>query len=494
MKNIFRFLSLILLTTAFYGCKDDIMDVPNENNPNFKNVYARGEDVEKVASGLFKTAFQGEHYASGVMPMLGVAADNTTCSWGNFAMRDMSWEPRDHAWDNSPTYSNNTYTKYSFDKWYSSIVTAATVIKAINEGANIGTNGADNDRTKAFARFAMGLAYGDLALVYDRAFLVDETKTVEGTLDAAVSYKEIATAALGYLEEAMTLSNSNFTIPKSWLGTNADMSNADFKKLVSTTAARLLAYVPRNKTELAQVDWNKVKTYADNGITSDFNVVQDNDSWVYEAATYLTYSGWGRTDMYVVHMMDPTMPQHWDDSPSFPHPAESTAPIDQRLKTDFEYLSFNDFQPARGYYHFTCYRWNRYDEELDQWIGPKPYYEKAENDMLRAEARAYLGDLQGAADIINAGTRTTRGQMEPVAANLADVLQAIHHERHVELYVSGMGLQFFEMRKRDLLQKGTPLHLPLPAQTLQTMGLKEFYTFGTVAKADGTNTSNSGWR
>jgi hypothetical protein len=85
--------------------------------------------------------------------------------------------------------------------------------------------------------------------------------------------------------------------------------------------------------------------------------------------------------------------------------------------------------------------------------------------------------------------------MTPVAAVAADLVKAIHHERHVEMYVTGMGLQFFEMRKLDLLQKGTPLHLPLPAETLQTFGEPlPYYTFGTVAKADGVNTSNGGWR
>jgi hypothetical protein len=128
-------------------------------------------------------------------------------------------------------------------------------------------------------------------------------------------------------------------------------------------------------------------------------------------------------------------------------------------------------------------------------IGPKPQIMKAENDMLKAEARAYTADLAGAATIINAGTRKTRGQMADVAAVSADVIQAIHHERNVELYTTGMGIQFFEMRKRDLLQKGTPLHFPIPAKTQQTMGLVvPFYTFGTVALADGINTSNAGWR
>lgn len=115
--------------------------------------------------------------------------------------------------------------------------------------------------------------------------------------------------------------------------------------------------------------------------------------------------------------------------------------------------------------------------------------------MLRAEARAYLGELAEAAAIINAGTRTTRGKMDPVKETLEDVLKGIHHERHVEMFVSGSGLQFFEMRKLDLLQKGTFLHFPIPAGTLETFNLTPpFYTFGTVAKADGKGTSNGGWK
>jgi hypothetical protein len=247
---------------------------------------------------------------------------------------------------------------------------------------------------------------------------------------------------------------------------------------------------------LAAVNWAKVKTYADGGLTSDFIVMQDGGAkWYDSAGDYLVYQGWGVTDNYVVNMMDPTMPKHWTDVSTFPYPKESTAPIDQRLVTDYEYVASQWFQAARGYYHYSPYRNKRYDEMYVNAIGPKPQIMKAENDMLKAEARAYTADLAGAATIINASTRKTRGQMADVAAVSADVVQAIHHERNVELYTTGMGIQFFEMRKRDLLQKGTPLHLPIPAKTQQTMGLVvPFYTFGTVALADGINTSNAGWR
>ncbi|MGN6294580.1 MAG: hypothetical protein ACTHMV_17660 [Chitinophagaceae bacterium] len=493
MKKINKFLLIALAASGLlFGCKK--MDVPNENNPDFLKVFNSGADVESVASGLYNTIFTGEHSASGVECMLATAADHVTCSWGNFGMRDMSFEPRNNAWNNAPTYANASNLKFSYDKWYSAVGTASDVLKALDGGIQI-DGGAGNARAKAFAKFALGVAYGNMALVFDKVHIVDETKTVEPNLAAASPYKEVAAAAIAYLDEAIALTDGSFTIPASWLGMPGDLSGADFKKLINTSAARILAYLPRNKTELAAVDWPKVKTYADNGITFNWIIQMDGTSkWYMEAGDYLTYPGWGRTDMRVVHMMEPSLPEHWDDSPSFPHPAEPATALDARLKTDFEYMGSNDFLAARGYYHFTCYRNSRYDDVYTNAVGPKPTIMKVENDLLRAEARAYTNDPQGAADIINAGTRVTRGHMAPVAANLAAVVDALHHERHVELYTTGCGIQFFEMRKLDLLQKGTPLHLPIPGATLQLFGETDFYTFGTVANADGIGTSNKGWR
>ncbi|MFA5245057.1 MAG: hypothetical protein WC380_07110 [Pedobacter sp.] len=495
----FKYIYAIALTLFLVqGCKKDLLKVENLNQPDFDKVFSNGVALENLTAGLYNTIYNGEHMGSGVQPMLATASDNVSCSWGNFGMRDMSWEPRNNAWNNAPTYSYQSSTLNLWNNMYSAINTASDVLKAINDGVNIGVAGAGNPRAKAMCKFAQGVGYGNLAMVFDKAFIVDEKTPAKGsTLDAADPYTAISAQALIYLDEAIALAGSNtFTIPKEWLGTDKDYSSAEFKKLASTYAARVMSYTPRNKSQLAAVNWAKVKTYADAGITSDFIVIQDGYAkWYDEAGDYLVYQGWGVADNYVVNMMDPTMPQHWTDSPTFPYPAESTNPIDQRLKKDFEYIGSQWFQAARGYYHYSPYRNKRYDEMYVAAVGPKPQILKAENDMLRAEARAYTADLIGAAIIINAGTRKTRGEMADVIPLSANVIQAIHHERHVELYTTGFGLQFFEMRKRDLLQKGTPLHLPIPAKTQQTMGLTPpFYTFGTVAKADGTNTSNGGWR
>ncbi len=496
MKQFGKILAFSALAFSLAACSKDVLDVENNNDPDYKKVYAVGKDVENVASSLYNTIYGGENAYGGVKMMLATAADNVSCSWGNAAMRDMSWEPRNSAWNNAPSYSNNGHTKLTFDRMYSAINTASNVIKAINDGVEIGDGGADNDRTLAFAKFVQGVGYGNLALVFDRGFIVDEDNTVEPVLGSAVDYNQVATAALGYLDEAISLSSGDFTIPAAWLGSDHDVPSDEFRQICNTAAARIMSYVPRNKAELAAVNWAKVQQYADAGITADWNVLMDNYiKWYDEAGDYLTFNGWGITDMYVVHLMDDTQPQHWDDRPDFPYPPKSTDPDDERLLTDFQYVPSNWFQAARGYYHFSNYRMSRYDALYVNADDNKAVVMASENDMLRAEARAYQGDLAGAAAIINAGTRKTRGKMDDVAASLEDIIQAIHHERHVEMYTTGMGLQFYEMRKLDLLQKGTPLHLPLPAKTLETFGEPlPFYTFGTEAEADGTGTSNGGWR
>src|SRR5690606_19669904 len=172
--------------------------VANENDPDFVKVYAKGADVENVASGLFNAVFGGEHDYDGAAMMLAVAADHVTCSHGNAAMWHMSAEPRDLAWDNSPSYANAINTKTTYDAMYAAICTANYVIRAIQLGVEIGAGGEGNVRSMAVARFVQGVAYGNLALIYDRAHVVDEEKTVAGELGTAVPYGDVATAAVGY--------------------------------------------------------------------------------------------------------------------------------------------------------------------------------------------------------------------------------------------------------------------------------------------------------
>ncbi|MEN9350761.1 MAG: hypothetical protein RL372_1739, partial [Bacteroidota bacterium] len=64
MKNKFLlFLSIGVL--GITSCKKTL-DVQNDNQPDFKKVYASGEDVMNVASGLFNAYYNGTHSYSGM--------------------------------------------------------------------------------------------------------------------------------------------------------------------------------------------------------------------------------------------------------------------------------------------------------------------------------------------------------------------------------------------------------------------------------------------
>ncbi len=492
MKNII-IKTLFIGFLCFTSCTQDF-EVPNENQPDFLKVYASGADVKNVAAGLYSTFYLPNNFT--MTMMLSVAADNLSCSSANYGMRAMSAEPR-LAWDNTPGYAYESSTSYPFNKMYAVINTASLVLKAMDNGLQIGKDGVDNNLVRAFARFNMGIAYGTLALTFDKAFIVDENITLENASVAdAKAYSEVAAQAILYLDEVIALSgNNSFSIPADWMGTAGVLSSSELKQYANSWAARILSNLPRNSTELAAVNWQDVKKYADAGITSDFNVVQDGfNKWPNYAGYYLMSPGWAEADMYVVNKLDPTMPAHWDDDLVAP-PASTNPNADKRIETDFQYKS-SHINADRGIYHWSNYRFKRRDF-LSTWppTGPLPEFMLAENDMYKAEAAAYTGDLSGAAAIINAGTRTTRGQLPSVAANLPDIKEAIHHERIIEMILTGTGLQFFEMRKRNLLQKGTPLHFPLPARTLETFGAPQpFNTFGGPSGQDGINGSNGGWR
>jgi len=496
MKNkLLKFLLIGIL--GFISCEDSL-DVINENQPDFKKVYASGDDVLNVTSGLYNTFYNAELSYYSTFMMLATAADAASCSWGNSAMRDMSWEPRKE-WNNTPGYGYNGNTKYTFDKMYNVINTASLILKAINEGVEIGTGGKDIPMVKAFSRLNMGAAYGILALQFDKAFIVDEEIAIENaTVEDASPYSEIAKKAIEYLDDAIQIANSNsFSVPQNWFGTSSDISSAELAKYANSWAARILSGMPRNAAENSAVDWAKVLNYANNGITQDWNVVNDGyNQWYAMAGDYLTYPGWGVVDMRVVNLLDPKKPAHWEDDANFPPPGESTNPdADARIHSDFAYLPSNWLRPERGYYHWSSQRFKRYDDIYATGVGPMPEFMLAENDLYKAEANAHTGNLAAAQTLINNGTRTSRGELPTIGASLTEIMDAIHHERIVELFVTGNGLQFYEMRKNNLLQSGTPLHLPLPAKTLETFGVEQpFYTFGGPSGADGVNGSNGGWR
>ena len=136
MKKLKYFLLFSTLATVLLsGCES--LEVKNENDPDFETAFAKPSDVKGVASSLINTWFQETNNQDSPWEspdcMFFVGADAGTCSWGNFAMRDFSYEPR-ITWDNTPAYPNSTYPETFYKTMYALLSSANEVLGKVEIG------------------------------------------------------------------------------------------------------------------------------------------------------------------------------------------------------------------------------------------------------------------------------------------------------------------------------------------------------------------------
>ena len=495
MKTTKIILSIVLIISLFLsGCVNKLQ-VENKNDPDINDVLNSPDAVYEVAGSLFYNWYikAMTHSYSPLMSMC-VMADQGTSSWLNSGMYDLSSEPR-KPFNNSETYNYAYIFEHYWTYMYKVLNQANDILKVINNGMEIGDidentgQGSETQMVKAFSYFIQGLTLGYLGLVYDKAYIITENTVHPENLQPQ-PYHDVIDSALVSLQKCIDIcENNTFTIPDDWINGKA-YSETDLKRLAYSYMARFLVYEPRNAAENEQTDWAKVLEYANNGITSDFMIYMDNVNWKQWVFHY-TYErdDWVRVDARIIHLMDPNYPWHLD-SPEDPGEATSD---DARLGTDFVHVSTCPFKPERGYYHYSFYLYKRipYSFSNPDWF---PEFYVNELTLIKAEAYVHLGQLSNAILLVNSSSRTTRGHLDPLplTASAQEVLDAIFYERDLEFFMAGFGTDFFDMRRRDMLQKGTLLHFPIPAKELNIVGLP-VYTYGGEENADGINTSNGGW-
>ncbi len=493
MKKIYL---LVILGLLFSGCFNKL-EVENDNNPDIEDVLNSPESVYELAASLFYSWDINvmTHSWSPAMAMM-TMADQGTSSWANSGMLDLSSEPR-VAFDNSESYTYAYIFEHFWDKMYSVINQSNNVLKLIDNGMQIGDTATGADDTKlveAVSYFIQGVSYGYLGLVYDKAFIITNKTNIEEIAQnfEPQPYDNVIDTALVALQNCINICEANeFTIPDDWFN-GKTYSNTELAQLAYSYMARFMVYKARNAAQNEQTDWQKVLDYANNGITSDFNIYFDNVDWKHWLFHY-TYErdDWVRIDARIIHLMDSNYPWRLTSGED---PGVATSD-DARLGTDFVHDNTCPFKPERGYYHYSFYLYHRYQSQYNfSQPGFMPEFTLTELNLIKAEAYARLGQLSQAINIINSGTRVTRGNLAPlsVASSKEQVLDAIFYERDIELVFAGFGIGFFDMRRRDMLQKGTLLHFPIPAKELNVDGF-EVYTFGGEENADGINVSNGGW-
>ena len=489
MKNIKPFLLLLLLAS----CQNDFLETVNPNAPDLATTLANPSDWEAVIQKQFNVIWGTTQDARASIVLTGMA-DVATSSWGNWGMWMYTSEPR-VAIINEETW---TFVEFPYYENFKVIGSVNDVLRLLAERPDAvveDTNGQDiRQKLTAAALFLRGMAYGNLALRYDKAQYVDEFADItEAEQLPFDDYPTLMTKALANLETAITTTETATDFVMAYFN-GLTLSNAEFVQFIRTLQAKYLAHVSRNATENETNDWSTILNYAQQGIQTDIVVQGDGINWFDDLKDRITPNpanggSFARIDYRLIAAMAENTPSRFPEDDS--HPLPEPIAFDQRLITDMAYFENITFRPNRGLYHFSHYAYTRYQHLQATGIGAMPWVLKAENDLLVAEALIRTGgDKTEVAALVNS-TRVQRGGLPPLTGTESDatLLDAIMHEQLIELMGTNGGQPFFDRRRRPDdngsflpytgLQAGTPKQIPVPAKELNVLGM-EVYTFGGV--------------
>ena len=505
--------TLAAAAVVFAGCE---LNVANPNAPDRARALASPDDVETLIGSAYGVWWQAAHHWNGHGPAFGITADHASGSWGNFGMRDFNEEPR-KAFDNNPSYGNSEVAEDPWGDSYASISASSDGLRSIDEGLEIGPGGERNPRAIAWAKFNQGVGHCTLANVYDKAFIIDENTDLQAVGDA-VDASTVLAAALAFFDEAIAVAGSNsFSLERSWLPELA-LTNTELVRLARSYKARCRANQPRWSNETASVDWASVVGDVDAGITEDLKVLGDQiSSWWDGYATYgYGDPGWVRADMHWIGLGDTSGNyEAWINTPVAQRQAFDVTSPDQRIAVAgggegfpsvatwaatgdpyTEWYSTTPHPPSRGTYTLSRYvgaQHRTYTDTCDQcWFGPMMEMGLSEMQLLKADALMQMGNMAGAAAIINV-TRAIGGLMPMGASGTApdciphprydgtgacgDLEDALLYEFMFEAAALSAGLNHYMNRRHGSLVPGTVLQLPVPGRELEVLEIP-IYTFG----------------
>jgi len=481
----------------------------------FAVVTAR-QQVDVWLTTAFKAWFQGSYSYSGPGLFLSNQSFQHTAPWSNAGMEYYGRIPR-NAIVNDPADAYYVNISYPWVQSYK-------VIQAVNAGlsrlpaltANGSVTADEALRYRAFAAFTEGMAYATVAALYDKGFILDQG--ADSTSSDLFGYATVMDTALAYFDQAITLcGQSSFTLPNSWMSVdNVTVDNTLLAQIAHSEEARYMAAVARTPAERKAVDWAKVESEVDAGVTSTFSIFEDsNNGWGNSALFYGSRAGWAEMPYWIYGMADQDGNyQRWLAQPidsMSPDPSDGDIVIvtpdnrfprgatiaDQRDNPGRYIDAPSDIggvwaHPERGTWRWSYYfnyRFQAYDNTEAEDIPEIPIEEM---NLLKAEGLYYSGDLAGAAAIINqtrvpaglnatdaSGTNTSCVPKLP-DGSCGDLWEMLKWEKRMEMQFTGLldAPWWFDSRGWGDLWKDTPLEFPVPCKVLQTLQILPCYTFG----------------
>jgi hypothetical protein len=517
------------LAVGVSGCE---LGVTNLNDADRARALASPDDVESLIGSTYATMYDilMDYHNFGASSS--VMANHGSSAWGNFGMNDAGREPREPL-KNASSYAYSYIFEEPWQNGYNALGAANDGLRALEAGLEIGPGGERNARAEAFAKFAQGIAGCYLAMVFDRAFAIDETTVIEDVVFAdAVPYDQMMTFALGKLSEAESLAGSTgLALEDPWINGNP-LAPADFVALIRTYKARCASNVARSPSEASLVNWGQVAADAAGGIQALIIEGLENDPWyaglkIYhgsEEATWtrmhIDFAGMGNTDgSYQAWLQIPVtqrtapsigcngacMPipdDRWPGGGAAPADGDVSSAIHARMGTPYHgYVDNVNGRAERGTYRQSGYHNMFWDQLVDDDQGPAPETWEAEHDLLRAEAALEMNDVATFTSMINK-TRVGNGGLPAlvdfgtvpggadcvprkrfdVSGTCGDGRDALVWEYFNEMHSVSAGLSYFYARRHGVLPTGTAVQYPMPAAEVEAifppLGDGNIYTFG----------------
>jgi hypothetical protein len=541
MHKLNRALSGLLVAAALVACQD-ALQVTNTNNPDRARVLARPTDLEALIKGTFKTTFNGTYGTNGVAPSARTIAWEHASALNNFGMGPRSSIPR-QAVDNSRSNTFYTNNEADFNALQRAARAAADGIHTIPL-VSLGSAQLDA-RGRAFAWFGLGVALGYVSMVYDSAAIPDPFEDL-GIVPDLFGYADVYAAALAALDSAKTWSDTarvkgylaGTMLTSEWLN-GATYTADEFIRLIRSYKAYFRANVARTPADRAAVNWTLVRDDALAGITATISISTGAGSgWTATMNAWQQDATWNQFANIIAGMADSTVTPYeaWLATPDASKDRFLVRTPDLRFPSGDIRATQNTNSPTvpsgRLYVRNNApgldvdarpwnsqYSWYR----MQAWVnnaggtGPFPFFPKAMNDLLLAEAQIRLGNLAAAATLIDL-TRTTSGlpalstgapswvstatattpgpggnacvphiPQSPAYTTTAcgNIMEMMKWEYRMETMYVSYGSQWFSSRGWGDLPEGTPIHWPVPYGEMDTRQ-KVMYNLGGVGREGGS--------
>jgi hypothetical protein len=269
------------------SCYDlDITAVQPTTTFTREQVLAKPELIELVVAGVFINFWGGATYPQPWLQLSLYGEEITTSAntSPNFnrgtdapiILWDFAQEPR-LAFDNSIT-GTSFFARDPWSNFYEANAAATDMPRLIKERnlkiIDPATKQDNTFRVLTFGKWIQGLSHAHLAMLFDQAAIVNETVDLSkvSTLPL-VSHTVVRDSAIKWLEESITMAKSqSFSFPLKadlWVY-NTPVSNDELAAIANSYIARTIVYSARTPAERAAIDWAKVKTHIQAGVTGPF--------------------------------------------------------------------------------------------------------------------------------------------------------------------------------------------------------------------------------